>query len=108
MAPLAIRANLLTKTVPVSAIFLISDPMQKWRILASFLLYVLPFLSGSFLLGILFRQGKDQFKRLYFADLAGPGLAGLAVPGALSVLPPDKLLVVLLVLWGVALVLWVG
>ncbi len=106
--PLAVGANLVAQLVPFNAIFLISDPMQKWRLLANFLLYLLPFLSGAFFLGIVFRQGKEHFNRLYFADLMGSGLAGLAILGALYVLPPEKLLVAPLVLWAVAVVLWIG
>ena len=106
--PLAVGTNLVAQLVPFNAIFLISDPMQKWRLLANFLLYLLPFLSGAFFLGIVFRQGKEHFNRLYFADLMGSGLAGLAILGALYVLPPEKLLVAPLVLWAVALVLWMG
>lgn len=106
--PLAVGANLVAQLVPFNAIFLISDPMQKWRLLANFLLYLLPFLSGAFFLGIVFRQGKAQFNRLYFADLMGSGLAGLAILGALYVLPPEKLLMAPLVLWAVALALWIG
>jgi hypothetical protein len=106
--PLAVAANMVAQVVPFNAIFLISDPMQKWRLLANFLLYLLPFLSGAFFLGIVFRQGKAHFNRLYFADLLGSGLAGLAILGAMYVLPPEKLLVAPLVLWAVALLLWIG
>ncbi len=106
VGPLAVGANLAAQMVPFNAIFLISDPTQKWRLLANFLLYLLPFLSGAFFLGIVFRQGKEHFNRLYFADLLGSGLAGLAILGALYVLPPEKLLVAPLILWGVSLVLW--
>ena len=106
--PLAVGANLLAQLVPFNAIFLISDPMQKWRLLANFLLYLVPFLSGAFFLGVVFRQGKAHFNRLYFADLLGSGLAGLAILGALYVLPPEKLLLAPLVLWAAALVLWIS
>ncbi len=108
VGPLAVGANLLAQLVPFNAIFLISDPMQKWRLLANFLLYLLPFLAGAFFLGIVFRQEKDHFNRLYFADLVGSGLAGVAILGALYVLPPERLLTAPLILWAVALVLWFG
>ncbi|MBC7738413.1 MAG: hypothetical protein H7245_14625 [Candidatus Saccharibacteria bacterium] len=104
----AVGANLVAQLVPSNAIFLISDPMQKWLLLANFLLYLLPFLSGAFFLGIVFRQGKEHFNRLYFAHLMGSGLAGMAILGALYVLPPEKLLVAPLLLWAVALLLWMG
>src|SRR5712671_208214 len=45
--PLMVASNLVAQQVPFNAIFLISDPAQKWRLFASFLLYLLPFLSGA-------------------------------------------------------------
>ena len=42
---LTVAANLLAQQIPFNAIFLISDPMQKWRLLGNFLLYMLPFLA---------------------------------------------------------------
>ena len=35
-APLLVGANLLAQQVPFNAIFLVSDPAQKWRLLANF------------------------------------------------------------------------
>ncbi|MEO6298428.1 MAG: hypothetical protein ABIV25_00385 [Paracoccaceae bacterium] len=104
--PLAVGANLLAQVLPFNAIFLISDPAQKWRLAENFLLYLLPFLVAALFLGIVFRQGCNQFNRLYFADLIGSGAAGLAVLGAMYVLPPERLLAVPLALWLLALVLW--
>ena len=104
--PFAVMANLLAQLVPFNAIFLISDPDQKWRLLANFLLYLLPFLSGAFFLGIVFRHHSGSFNRIYFADLIGSGLAGLVILGAMYVLPPEHLLVAPLLLWSVATVFW--
>src|SRR6185437_15406444 len=39
--PLAVGANLMAQQVPFNAIFLISDPVQKWRLFANFVLYLL-------------------------------------------------------------------
>ena len=47
--PLMVVANLLAQQVPFNAIFLVSDPAQKWRLLANFVLYLLPFLAGALL-----------------------------------------------------------
>ena len=38
--PLAVAANLDVQQLPFNAIFLVSDPTQKWRLLAIFLLYL--------------------------------------------------------------------
>src|SRR5712691_205917 len=37
--PLTVAANLLAQQIPFNAIFLISDPMQKWRLAGNFMLY---------------------------------------------------------------------
>src|SRR5436190_14813629 len=41
--PLTVAANLIAQQVPFNAIFLVSDPAQKWRLAANFILYMLPF-----------------------------------------------------------------
>lgn len=106
--PLAVAADQLAQLYPFNAVFLVSDPMQKWRLLANFLLYLMPFLSGALFLGVVFRQGRAGFNRLYFADLAGSGLAGAAILGAMYLLPPERLLVAPLALWAGAMALWFG
>src|ERR1700688_4035307 len=49
--PLMVAATLIAQLVPFNPIFIVSDPAQKWRLLANFLLYLMPFLSGAFFLG---------------------------------------------------------
>jgi spermidine synthase len=106
MGPLAVASNLIAQTVPFNAIFLVSDPEQKWRLLANFLLYLLPFLSGAFFLGIVFLKSRTAFGRVYFADLTGSGLAGLVVLGSMYLFAPEAIIAVPLALWGLGSVLW--
>ncbi|MBI3674179.1 MAG: hypothetical protein HY245_12345, partial [Rhizobiales bacterium] len=101
--PLAVASNLAAQQVPFNAIFLISDPAQKWRLAANFLLYFLPFLSGAFFLGSVFLRAREFFARVYFADLAGSGLSGLAMLGAMYGLEPSDLILGPLVLWSLGL-----
>src|SRR6516162_1110774 len=75
--PLAVGANLLAQQIPFNAIFLVSDPMQKWRLFGNFMLYMLPFLAGALYLGTVFLKANKIFGRVYFADLSGAGLCGL-------------------------------
>src|SRR3954452_22754613 len=75
--PLMVVRNLAAQQVPFNAIFLISDPMQKWRLFANFVLYFLPFLAGALYLGTVFLKAQKTFNRVYFADLVGSGLCGL-------------------------------
>ena len=104
--PLAVAANLAAQQVPFNAIFIVSDPAQKWRLLANFILYLLPFLSGAFFLGIIFLKSRAGFNRAYFADLTGSGLAGLVILAALYLFAPETIIVVPLVFWAAGLLTW--
>lgn len=104
--PLAVGANLTAQQLPFNAIFLVSDPAQKWRLLANFLLYLLPFLAGATFLGTVFLRAKTGFNRVYFADLAGSGLCGLIFLAATYVFWPENLIVAPLILWVVGSLLW--
>src|SRR4051812_16441756 len=97
--PLTVAANLLAQQIPFNAIFLISDPMQKWRLAGNFLLYMLPFLSGAFFLGTVFLKAHKVFGRVYFADLTGAGLCGLLFLATLYWVSPEDLIVLPLLLW---------
>ncbi|MEO5756671.1 MAG: hypothetical protein ABIQ51_07425 [Mesorhizobium sp.] len=106
IGPLAVASNLIAQTVPFNAIFLVSDPEQKWRLLANFLLYLLPFLAGAFFLGIVFLKSRTAFGRVYFADLTGSGLAGLVVLVSMYWFTPETIIVVPLLLWAAGSLLW--
>lgn len=104
--PLMVVCNLAAQQVPFNAIFLISDPMQKWRLFANFVLYFLPFLAGALYLGVIFLKAKKTFSRVYFADLVGSGLCGLTVLLAMYVWRPDDLIMAPLLLWLAGGILW--
>jgi len=104
--PLAVAANLAAQQLPFNAIFLVSDPAQKWRLFANFMLYLLPFVAGATFLGTVFLRAKTGFNRVYFADLAGSGLCGLVLLAATYVFWPEDLIVAPLVLWAGGSLLW--
>ncbi len=104
--PLMVVCNLAAQQVPFNAIFLISDPMQKWRLLANFVLYFMPFLAGALYLGVVFLKAQKTFNRVYFADLVGSGLCGLSVLLAMYFFKPDDLIMAPLLLWLAGGVLW--
>ncbi|MER2606589.1 MAG: hypothetical protein ABTQ29_12205 [Siculibacillus sp.] len=104
--PLTVVANLIAQQVPFNAIFMISDPTQKWRLAANFLLYLTPFLAGAAFLGVVFLKARTTFSRFYFADLAGSGLSGLVFLAAMWVFVPENLVAVPLMLWAAGSVLW--
>lgn len=104
--PLMVAAALLAQRVPFNAIFIVSDPNQKWRLFANFVLYFLPFLCGAVFLGTVFLRAAKSFGRVYFADLAGSGLAGLTVLAGMYLFPPDNLITIPLLLWAAGSLLW--
>ena len=104
--PLAVAVNLAAQQVQFNAIFIVSDPAQVWRLFANFILYLLPFLSGAFFLGIIFLKSRTGFNRAYFADLTGSGLAGLIILAALYAFAPETIMVVPLALWAGGLLAW--
>jgi hypothetical protein len=104
--PLMVIANLLAQQIPFNAIFLISDPVQKWKLFGNFVLYLTPFLAGAFFLGAVFLRMKDVFGRVYFADLVGAGAGGLLLLGCLYLFRPENLIVVPLALWFIGGIVW--
>jgi spermidine synthase len=104
--PLMVAANLIAQQIPFNAIFLISDPQQKILLLANFLLYFTPFLAGALFIGTVLLRSRRAFARVYFADLAGSGLCGLSVLGAMYLLPPENLIAAPLALWAIGALLW--
>ncbi len=104
--PLAVAANLYIQQLGFNAIFLISDPAQKWKLLEIFLASLTPFLAGAVFLGCVFLKSNRTFGRVYFADLAGSGLCGLVVLGAMYVFTPANLIAAPLALWAAACLAW--
>jgi spermidine synthase len=104
--PLAVGANLYVQRLGFNAIFLVSDPAQKWKLLQIFLAELTPFLAGAFFLGCVFLKSNRTFGRVYFADLAGAGLCGLVFLLTMYVLAPANLIVAPLGLWFAACLAW--
>ena len=104
--PVAVGANLLAQQLPFNAIFLIADDSQKWRLAGNFLLYLLPFFTGSLFLGTVFLKTRQRFARIYFADLVGCGLCGLATLGGMWLFATDQLILIPLMLWLAAGLAW--
>jgi spermidine synthase len=104
--PLAVAANLYVQRLGFNAIFLVSDPAQKWKLLEMFLAELSPFLAGAVFLGSVFLKSNRTFGRVYFADLAGSGLCGLVFLLAMYVFVPANLIVAPLAFWLAACLAW--
>ncbi|MGD9738597.1 MAG: hypothetical protein AB7O56_12900 [Bauldia sp.] len=109
--PLMAGCHLLAQQNPFNPIFLVSDPVQKWNLVANFVLYFIPFLSAAVFIGTVFLKSSAIFGRVYFADLLGAGLAGLLILAGMFLFPPENLLIIPLVVWlagGICWLLWIG
>jgi SAM-dependent methyltransferase len=106
--PLIAGSNLLAQQLPFNAVFMLADAQQKWRLLANFLLYLLPFVAGAGFLGVIFIQNREGFGRVYFADLTGAGLCGLFFLLSMYWVPPEDQIVVPLLLGLAGAALWLG
>jgi hypothetical protein len=104
--PAMIAANTLAQTLGFNPLFLISDPQQKYLLLGNFVLYFLPFLPGALFLGLMFLKGQHSFGKVYFANMSGSGLGGLALLLAMYLLLPDRLMLVPLAMWLIAAGVW--
>jgi len=104
--PLIAGTNLLAQQVPFNAVFMLSEPQQKWRLVANFALYLLPFVAGAMFLGTVFIANGERFGRVYFADLGGAGACGIVFLLAMYTVPPQDLIVVPLVLGLASAALW--
>src|SRR5271157_5013336 len=104
--PLAVAANLYVQRLGFNAIFLVSDPAQKWKLLQMFVAELTPFLAGAVFLGAVFLKSNRTFGRVYFADLAGSGLCGLVFLGTMYLLAPADLIAAPLALWLAACLAW--
>ena len=106
--PLLAAAHLLAQQMPFNAVFMLADPQQKWRLMANFALYLLPFLTGATFLGTVFTHHGARFARLYFADLSGAGLCGVVFMLGLYVVAPEHMIAVPLLLGLTAAALWIA
>lgn len=103
---LMIGCNLIAQQFPFNAIFIVSDGNQTLRLIANFVLYLIPFLAGALFLGIVFLKAHKDFGRVYFADLTGSGLCGLLFLFALYLYPPENLILAPLVLGFAGCACW--
>ena len=106
--PLMVIGNTAAQGVGFNPIALVSDPQQKYKLFQLFLFYFVPFLPGALFLGLAFLKGQQRFTKVYFADLAGSGLCGLAFLVATFFVAPDWIIMIPLAMWLAGVLIWYG
>lgn len=82
----------LAQRLPFNPLELLWDPEQPARLLAVYLLMMLPFLCGGFNIGLVFAHYGKQSSRVYAFDILGAGIGSLGVIAMLFLVPPSQAL----------------
>ena len=95
MALLMPAAFLLAQRIPFNPLELLWDNAQLARLLAVYLLMMLPFFCGGLAIGLVLWRFGSEAGRVYACDILGAGAGSLGVMGILFLLAPDRLLALL-------------
>ncbi len=86
---------LLAQQVPFNPLELLWDKTQLAKLLAIYLLMMMPFFCGGFSIGLIFFRFGREAGRIYATDVLGAGIGSIGVIGLLFLLPPGKVLIAL-------------
>jgi spermidine synthase len=95
LAVLMPAAFWLAQQVPFNPLELLWDKTQPAKLLAVYLLMMLPFFCGGLGIGLVFAHFGKQSSRIYAFDILGAGLGSLGIIAALFLVPPHKMLTAL-------------
>lgn len=95
MAVLMPTSFLLAQEIPFNPLELLWDTTQLGRLLAIYLLMMLPFFCGGLGVGIILWHFGSEASRVYACDILGAGLGSLGVIGVLFWVAPHHLLALL-------------
>ncbi|MEK7768503.1 MAG: SAM-dependent methyltransferase, partial [Pseudomonadota bacterium] len=88
-------AFMLAQQVPFNPLELLWDKTQLAKLLAVYLLMMLPFFCGGLSIGLVFWYFGREAGRVYACDILGAGAGSLGVIGVLFLVPPHMVLVIL-------------
>jgi len=95
-------AVVAAQMIPFNPNFLASDSRQLWFIGAYYIIYGLPFFGIAFFIGVTFIAMRERVQRVYFWNMAGSGVGGFFIILFMFILPPQYLILPILVLTVVA------
>ena len=92
LGPSMAVAHAVAQHVPFNPVLIVSDPAQLWWIGVYYLVYGVPFFAGGLFIGVCFTAFSSHMHQLYFWNMLGSGLGGLAILALMFVFPPDFLI----------------
>lgn len=92
LAILMPAAFLLAQQVPFNPLELLWDGTQPLKLLAVYLLMMLPFFCGGFGIGLVFAHFGRQASRIYACDILGAGAGSLGIIAVLFLVAPPQAL----------------
>jgi len=97
--PLAMAlSQTVAQLIPFNPIFIVSDPLQILWVGVFYLVYSFPFFLGAVFIGVAFIAMGSMIHRMYFWNMIGSGLGGIVVLLCMYWLPPDKLIIPMIIL----------
>ncbi|MBN1524852.1 MAG: hypothetical protein JW904_10235 [Spirochaetales bacterium] len=96
--PTMVLGFVLTQQIPFNPIFVTSDLFQLFWIAVYYILFGIPFFMIALFTGLIFITLSSRINQLYFWNMAGSGLGGLIIILCMYVIPPQHLLLPLLLL----------
>lgn len=91
--PMMVIAHVVAQRVQFNPALITSDRRQLWFVAAYYAAYGVPFVVAAIFIGVSFIALRKHIPRLYFWNMLGSGLGGLALLPAMFVLPPERLFV---------------
>jgi hypothetical protein len=79
------------ESIRFDSYLLFADYAHLWKLIATYLLFFIPFYLGALAIGIVFIKYIDKIGILYFANMLGSGIGGVAAVFLMWVFFPQKL-----------------
>lgn len=102
LGPSMTFAHIAAQQVPFNPVLIVSDPVQIWWIGAYYLIYSVPFVCGALFIGVAFIVLSNRIHELYFWNMVGSGIGGFIILICMYFLPPDYLIIPIILITSVA------
>jgi hypothetical protein len=105
LMPSMALSHVFAQLIPFNPVMIVSDPSQFLWIGAYYIVYSIPFFIGAIFIGVAFICLSSRIRQLYFWNMVGSGIGGFVILGCMYVIPPDYLVIPILVISLIASIL---